>query len=212
MSDDMISDEVGDPEWLVIGLEGFWGTVLCCAVLYPAVYMIPGNDMGSLESPFNAMHMVASSGEIQVALFWYVGFIFAYNLLAIMVTKQLDSVWHSILDLFRPGTVWGFDLALYYAYGGQGAGRAYGEAWFGACSLYQLAGLVTLLLGTAVYSEMLQIPASLAAALGGGGEGGERQPLAPPPSSAGGKVPQSPGRSPFLQRQAMRRTPIVSGL
>jgi len=40
----------------------------------------------------------------------YVGSIFLYNLLAIMVTKQLDSVWHSILDLFRPGTVWGFDL------------------------------------------------------------------------------------------------------
>ena len=174
----------------MVGLEGFWGLVLSCGLLYPIVCALPGPDAGSLESPWNGLHMVASSTQIQVlpvtgaseresrqkkyttraiekccrcskqtcctgikcgvqilfrcdknkteserkggdicahfqvvnlqftrgkfsrsrggythicgivgssskvALFWYVSSIFAYNLLAIMVTKQLDSVWH----------------------------------------------------------------------------------------------------------------------
>jgi hypothetical protein len=189
MGEDMISDDVGDPAYLVVGLEGFWGTLLCIAVLYPITYFLPGDDNGSLESPFNALHMVGSSHEIQVTLFWYVSFIFAYNLLAIMVTKKLDSVWHSILDLFRPGTVWGFDLFLYYSsWAGE---QAYGEPWVAGCSTWQLLGLFMLLLSTAVYAEIIPLPSFL-------------QP--PKKQQRYSNLQKSPGRSPFLSRQAVRRT------
>ena len=63
--------------------------------------------LGTTVRPFVALGLVALGPHRPLR---YVGSIFLYNLLAIMVTKQLDSVWHSILDLFRPGTVWGFDL------------------------------------------------------------------------------------------------------
>jgi len=40
MSADMISDDIGDPEWLVVGLEGFWGCVFCVCIIYPLVIII----------------------------------------------------------------------------------------------------------------------------------------------------------------------------
>jgi hypothetical protein len=166
MGEDMISDDVGDPAYLVVGLEGFWGTLLCIAVLYPITYFLPGDDNGSLESPFNALHMVGSSHEIQVTLFWY-----------------------SILDLFRPGTVWGFDLFLYYSsWAGE---QAYGEPWVAGCSTWQLLGLFMLLLSTAVYAEIIPLPSFL-------------QP--PKKQQRYSNLQKSPGRSPFLSRQAVRRT------
>lgn len=41
--------------------------------------------------------------------------IFFYNALAVLVTFMLNSVWHAILDNFRPITVWGTDLFIFYA-------------------------------------------------------------------------------------------------
>ena len=32
--------------------------------------------------------------------------IFMYNVFAVLVTFQLSSIWHAILDNFRPITVW----------------------------------------------------------------------------------------------------------
>ena len=196
MGEDMISDDVGDPAYLVVGLEGFWGTVLCVCVLYPITYMLPGDDNGSLESPLNAWHMVMSSEDIRSTLFWYVSFIFAYNLLAIMVTKQLDSVWHSILDLFRPGTVWGFDLFLYYAVA-RGENVSYGEQWINGCSTWQLYGFIMLLVATAVYAEIMPLPGFLSSSSSS--------------SSSKYSLQKSPGRSPFLSRQARREDAAEEG-
>lgn len=32
------------PPLVVVGMEGFWGTVIMLCVIYPIAYMLPGND------------------------------------------------------------------------------------------------------------------------------------------------------------------------
>jgi fucose 4-O-acetylase-like acetyltransferase len=70
----------------------------------------------------------------------------SYNLFAVLVTFSLNSMWHSILDNFRPMTVWLTDLMLYAATHG-----SFGESWT-RYSWIELAGLSVLLYGTAIYN------------------------------------------------------------
>lgn len=67
------------------------------------------------------------------------------------VTYLLDAVWHAILDNFRPISVWSVDLLIFVITSG-----AYGEDWT-VYSWLQLAGLVLLLYGTAVYNGNVRL-------------------------------------------------------
>jgi drug/metabolite transporter (DMT)-like permease len=94
--------DIPSPPLLLIGMEGLWGTLLCLIVVYPLVYLLPGSDHGSYENPFNTYAMFVNSPNIQFAFLIYFFAIFGYNLFAVMVTFRLNSVWHAILDNFRP--------------------------------------------------------------------------------------------------------------
>lgn len=72
--------------------------------------------------------------------------IFFYNLFAVLVTFMLSSVWHAILDNFRPITVWGTDLFIFYY-----INPLFGETWT-QFSYLQVAGMAILLYGTAIYN------------------------------------------------------------
>lgn len=132
------------PPLLLIGMEGMWGTLLCLFVVYPVAYYAPGIDHGSFENPYNTYIMFMTSPTIQHVFVIYFFSILAYNMLAVLVTYMLDSVWHAILDNFRPITVWASDLYIFYY-----VTVALGEQWT-QWSYLQLAGMAVLLYGTAV--------------------------------------------------------------
>lgn len=140
--------DIPAPPLLLIGMEGFWGTFLCLAVVYPAAYYIPGDDHGSYEDPFNTWFMFVNSTSIQISFGIYFFVIFAYNLFAVLVTFSLSSIWHAILDNFRPITIWAVDLVIYYVIA---VGGDFGEPWT-RWSALQVAGMCVLLYGTAVYN------------------------------------------------------------
>ena len=94
--------DIPSPPLLLIGMEGIWGTLLCVLIVYPLAYYLPGDDHGSYEDPFNTMEMFYNSKTIQYAFAIYFFVIFSYNFLAVLVTFALNSVWHAILDNFRP--------------------------------------------------------------------------------------------------------------
>lgn len=143
----MAMDEGAAPPLLLIGMEGVWGTLLCVTVVYPLAYYLPGPDHGCFEDPFNTYDMVVNTPTIQWAFFIYFFAIFAYNLFAVLVTFLLNSVWHAILDNFRPITVWGTDMFIFYVIAAEG----FGEPWT-KWSWVQLFGMCVLLYGTAVYN------------------------------------------------------------
>merc|ERR1712100_105079 len=67
-------------------------------------------------------------------------------MLACLVTYMLNSVWHAVLDNFRPITVWAVDLIIFYF-----ITVSMGEKWT-VWSWLQLLGMVVLFYGTAVYN------------------------------------------------------------
>ena len=73
--------------------------------------------------------------------------------LQVLVTYLMSSVWHAILDNFRPITIWAVQLAVYYCV----SDGKYGEAWT-AGSWLELGGMALLLVGTAVYNGSLPVP------------------------------------------------------
>jgi len=134
------------PTLLLIGMEGFWGTIVCLFVLYPLAYYLPGPDHGSIENPFNTYALIMNSQLIQIVFVLYFFSVLAYNILCALVTFMLSSVWHAILDNFRPITVWSTDLFLFYF-----VTATLGESW-SPYSWIQLVGMFVLLYGTAVYN------------------------------------------------------------
>lgn len=135
--------DIPSPPLLLIGMEGLWGTVICLFVIYPFAYYLPGEDHGSYEDPFNTWVMFKNSSTIQTAFVVYFFAIFLYNLFAVLVTFMLNSIWHAILDNFRPITVWCTDLVIFYAISKTGA---FGEPWT-MWSFIQLLGMFVLLYG-----------------------------------------------------------------
>ena len=73
--------------------------------------------------------------------------VFLYNLFAVLVTFLLSSIWHSILDNFRPMTVWMTDLCIYYIV----TNHKFGEPW-NTYSWIQLVGMIVLITGTMIYN------------------------------------------------------------
>ncbi|GMH80533.1 hypothetical protein TrST_g2950 [Triparma strigata] len=198
----VMSMEVSAPPLLLIGMEGFWGTVVCAFVLYPVCYNLPGADVGGvMENPYDTWAMMENSKDLQVMFLWYFLSIFFYNALAVLVTFMLNSVWHAILDNFRPITVWGTDLFIFYF-----VTKSFGEEWT-KWSFVQLAGLFVLLYGTAVYNA----PHAGSIKLDGGvlscfckfdysdmeDEDEEKQVLVPIDDAAAAPY-QSPYQSPFM--------------
>lgn len=144
----VMSSDVGAPPLIVIGMEGFWGVLVCTFVLYPVL------AHAGIEDPHDTWVMVSNSTEIQVMFIFYFVSVFLYNLLAVLVTYKLNSVWHAILDNFRPITVWATDLTLFYVI----TRGTFGEQWTWPGSYIQLGALAVLLFGTAVYNGSVKLP------------------------------------------------------
>lgn len=145
----MVHDEVKVPPLLLFGMEGVWGFLFSIILLFPIGYYLPGNDHGRFEDHFNTFAMLWNTPILQLYIFLYVLAIFGYNLFAVLVTFSLSSIWHSILDNFRPMTVWITDLFIFYVIAGASGG--FGEPWT-IYSWIQLAAMLVLLYGTAVYN------------------------------------------------------------
>lgn len=137
------------PPLLLIGMEGFWGTLICLLVVYPIAYYIPGDDHGSYEDPYNTWEMLIQNRTIQIAFVIYFFTIFFYNVFAVLVTFSLNSIWHAILDNFRPITVWCTNMLIYYVITNEST--EFGEPWT-PYSYIQALGMVVLLYGTAIYN------------------------------------------------------------
>uniref|UniRef100_A0A7S1VV13 Transmembrane protein n=1 Tax=Grammatophora oceanica TaxID=210454 RepID=A0A7S1VV13_9STRA len=135
------------PPLYLIGMEGFWGTFFCVTVLYPIAFFVPGDDHGSYENFENTWYMLMHTRSIQIMFGVYFVAIFGYNLFAVLVTFLMNSIWHAILDNFRPITVWIVDLTLFYLLAG-----AFGAPWDNRWSWLQLGGMIVLLYGTAIYN------------------------------------------------------------
>ena len=195
------------PPLVVVGMEGLWGAVLMPIVVFPWAYILPGSDVGGcMENVHDSYVMVCNSSAIQVILVVFTLTVFLYNIFCIYVTYLLSSIWHAILDNFRPISVWITDLLLFYVFT-QGA---FGERWTSG-SWLELVGMALLFLGTAVYNGSVRVPyvdyEAEAEAIADVDDDSE------PPSAARDSIDISSPmltRSPLITRQMARGSPSHS--
>jgi len=148
----MMSGETKAPPWLLIGMEGFFGTLLSAFVVYPLAGFLPGPDHGSIESLDNTLTMLRHNPTLLKLSVIFCVTVFLLNSFSVLVTFMLSSVWHAILDNFRPISIWAVQLAIYALSDGQ-----HGEQWTRG-SYLQLLGLAVMLYGTAVYNGSVPLP------------------------------------------------------
>ena len=142
----VMSDDGAHP-LVVVGMEGFWGVVLFLSIVFPWAYILSGDDVGSLENAYDSYIMARNSTSIQLALLGFFVTVAFYNIFAVYLTHLMSSIWHAILDCFRPVSVWGTDLLIFYVI----TNGTFGEKW-GVYSWLELAGMLLLFFGTAVFN------------------------------------------------------------
>lgn len=142
--EEKLMSSLSAPPLLLVGMEGVTGFVLAVCVVYPIYWLLPGDDHGHFEEPSNTLSKLSHSPEAQWMALAYTTLVLLFNMMSMMITQRLSSVWKAILSNCRPASVWATQLALYGLTGG-----LFGEAWKGGTSWLQLGGLVMLLLGSA---------------------------------------------------------------
>eukprot|EP00928_Gymnodinium_smaydae_P033968 TRINITY_DN24186_c0_g1_i1.p1 TRINITY_DN24186_c0_g1~~TRINITY_DN24186_c0_g1_i1.p1 ORF type:complete len:400 (+),score=88.62 TRINITY_DN24186_c0_g1_i1:57-1256(+) len=139
---------------LVVGVEGAWGLLVMTAVVYPLLWLIPGQDSGSLENPVDTADMISSSSAI--LFFVVMDFVSCavYNVLGQHVTKTMSGMMRVMLESTRTLFVWLFNLSWYYLVSKD---SPFGESWT-RWSYFEALGFVLLVLGQMTYGELLRWP------------------------------------------------------
>jgi len=136
---------------LVVGLEGFWGTISCSILLCFTSY-IPEKVGG--EKTLETLYMFFHNGNLFGTGILYASVILCYNLFGMFVTQYTSAVLRTILEGLRCACIWVTNLFIYYVI--LGPNPRFGEIWSN-WSYLQLCGFLFLLLGMFVYNGIVRV-------------------------------------------------------
>eukprot|EP00884_Botryococcus_braunii_P021063 jgi/Botrbrau1/7640/Bobra.0159s0086.1 len=177
------------PALLAVGLEGFWGLVICCIAL-PLLSVVKGPNGLPLDSAPQALREIMASPQLQLSTIGSVVSIAFFNFFGISVTKSLSGAARATIDAVRTLLVWMVSLLI-------------GWEHFHAL---QVVGFVVLISGSSLYNELIRgcLPAPPPCRPSDQEEPllGRRRPRTPPPPSyaTSGPYPTgSAGRPPPRQ-------------
>jgi len=154
IAEEWLMKDVDLPGMQIVGFEGVWGILLMCVLVYPTLYLLPGQDGGHLEDPFDTATMVMHSPNLQIMVIVYLFSCATFNVTGIAVTGALSAVHRMMLDASRTTVIWGFGL---YVHSYVDEASPFGEAWT-PYSYLQLVGFLVLVTGQSVYGEVLKVP------------------------------------------------------
>ncbi|XP_027050889.1 solute carrier family 35 member F6-like isoform X2 [Pocillopora damicornis] len=138
----------------VVGMEGFFGVIFMAIIVLPVLYYIPGEqNHHSYENSLDALLMIKNNAKLLIMSVIYICSISFYNFFGLSVTKSLTAVHRTLIDACRTIVVWLVDLFIHYVFD-----ESFGEAWDKRYGIFQVDGFLFLMLGTALYNELLIIP------------------------------------------------------
>lgn len=154
IAEEWLLNDVDLPGLQIVGFEGFWGILIMLIGVFPALWLLPGEDRGHMEDELDAFAMIWSKWPLLLIMMVYVFSCATYNMSGIAVTGALSAVHRVMLEAFRTSIVWVFGLTVHYCYD---PASAFGEEWT-PYSYLEVCGFVVLMLGQAVFGEMITIP------------------------------------------------------
>lgn len=135
-------------------MEGFFGVIFMAIIVLPVLYYIPGEqNHHSYENSLDALLMIKNNAKLLIMSVLYICSISFYNFFGLSVTKSLTAVHRTLIDACRTIVVWLVDLFIHYVFD-----ESFGEAWDKRYGIFQVDGFLFLMLGTALYNELLIIP------------------------------------------------------
>lgn len=162
VEDYLLHDLVASP-FLIVGVEGLWGTIITCVVFLPlnqfAFKNLPEGE-GLHEDTIDTFKMIGNSAILIVFIIAYVLVILFYNVTAMFVTNITSAVVRTILEGLRTLCIWLVQLIIFYASEGTKYGNEnpdIGEEWT-QWSFMQLAGFFMLFTGMLLYNKILKLP------------------------------------------------------
>ena len=162
VEDFMLHDMTASPI-MIVGVEGFWGTVLCIGIFMPiAQFAFPNMDDGNgiHEDTYDSLLMCKQNPIIILFSIMYLLVNLGKNLMGMFVIKVTSAVMRTILEGLRTLFVWIFDVILYYSMLGSTLGNHHpdlGEEWT-KWSWMELGGFILLFTGMLTYNKILYIP------------------------------------------------------
>eukprot|EP00927_Polykrikos_kofoidii_P081710 TRINITY_DN7945_c0_g1_i2.p1 TRINITY_DN7945_c0_g1~~TRINITY_DN7945_c0_g1_i2.p1 ORF type:complete len:391 (-),score=51.13 TRINITY_DN7945_c0_g1_i2:547-1719(-) len=137
----------------IIGYEGIWGILAMILIVFPMFLFLPGTDNGCQEDPVDALYMIWNNTNLQLVILIFLLSCATYNVAGIAVTGALSAVHRTILEASRTCIIWIFGLVVH----SYDETSPFGEM-LTPYSWLQLFGFVVLLVGQAVYGEILKLP------------------------------------------------------
>lgn len=154
IAEEWLLTDVDLPGLQIVGFEGMWGVLIMLALVFPALYLLPGNDGGHLENEADDFVMVGSNQALTSIILINTLSCATYNMAGIAVTGALSAVHRVMLEAFRTSIVWIFGLTVHYAYD---SASPMGEVWT-SYSYLEVLGFLVLMLGQSIYGEILRVP------------------------------------------------------
>jgi drug/metabolite transporter (DMT)-like permease len=138
----------------VVGFEGFWGLSLSTFVIMPLSNIIPSNaGEGIYENSIESFVMLARSPQVVIVFAIYVLAVAVYNQAGMIVTAWSGAVYRTLFEALRSAAVWVLSVCVHYIWPESGAGEP-----IGFICLLEGGGFVTMLTGTLIYNQMIELP------------------------------------------------------
>jgi len=154
IAEEWLMKDVDLPSVQIIGFEGFWGLLMMIVIVYPVLWVLPGNDGGHVEDPYDTAVMLSNSLPLMACVVTYLFSCGTFNITGIQVTAALSAVHRMMLDASRTMVIWAFGLYVHYC---MDPNSKFGESW-NSGSYIQLLGFAVLVVGQAIYGEVLKLP------------------------------------------------------
>lgn len=141
---------------LIVGIEGFWGTIICTLLLI-LVYYIPNKTrIGKKfhEDTIDTFNILKHSKGLIGLLVAYVLAILFYNLFGMMVTQTYSAVHRTLIEAMRTLFIWIANIIIYWIDKGKHALGEKVTLW----SLCEFGGFAVLVVGTFTYNRVFEIP------------------------------------------------------
>jgi drug/metabolite transporter (DMT)-like permease len=153
VAEEWLMKDVDLPPMQIVGWEGIWGSLIMILIVYPALWIAPGQDHGHQEDLPDTLVMLSNNPQLFVCFMVYLFSCATFNATSIAVTEALSSVHRVMLDASRTTVIWAFGLAVHSF----DASSPFGEQWT-VYSPLQLLGFLVLVVGQATYGQIIRWP------------------------------------------------------
>lgn len=95
----------------LVGWEGVHGMIFSAILMVGAMFL-PGNDIGAVENPFQALYQMAESSTLTALIVLAALTLGPYNLLGSHITRETSSTNRAVLDSLRVLVVWTISILM----------------------------------------------------------------------------------------------------